>query len=62
MNQYNGSYCFASDLDQMKCLPLQNITHFKPGHLIRIDLSNFDNISEIKYYINLIKSPDISIF
>ena len=46
----------------MKCLPLQNITHFKPGHLIRIDLSNFDNISEIKYYINLIKSPDISIF
>ena len=51
MNQYNGSYCFASDLEQMKCLPLQNITHFKPGHLMRIDLTNFDNITDIKYYI-----------
>ena len=50
MNQHNGAYCFASDLEPMKCLPLQNITHFKPGHLMNIDLTNFYTMTEIKYY------------
>ena len=46
----NGSFCFASDIEPMKCLPLQTITHFKPGTMMIIDLTNYYNKSIIEYY------------
>jgi asparagine synthase (glutamine-hydrolysing) len=50
MNTYNGKYCFASDLEPMKCLPLHNIQHFKPGTMMIIDMVNYYNKSIINYY------------
>jgi asparagine synthase (glutamine-hydrolysing) len=50
MTHHNGMYCFASDIEPMKCLPLNNIQHFKPGTLMNIDMTNFYTTSTLQYY------------
>ena len=39
MNNIGDKYCFCSDLEPMKCMPLSNITHFNPGHIMTIGKS-----------------------
>ena len=39
MNTIGDKYCFCSDLEPMKCLPMSNVTHFNPGHIMTIGKS-----------------------
>jgi asparagine synthase (glutamine-hydrolysing) len=39
MNNIGDKYCFCSDLEPMKCMPIANIQHFTPGHIMTIGKS-----------------------
>jgi asparagine synthase (glutamine-hydrolysing) len=37
MNNIGNQYCFCSDIEPMKCMPISNIRHFNPGHLMKLN-------------------------
>jgi len=39
MNNIGDKYCFCSDIEPMKCMPISNIRHFNPGHIMTIGKS-----------------------
>ena len=51
MNNVGNTFCFASDIEPMKCMSLSNITHFKPGTFMVISRGvNYYIQDSVKYH------------